>query len=36
LTITALPTATGAIVIPVRIAHGKFQGGMTTPTPIGR
>ena len=32
---TVFPATTPPIVIPVRIAQGKFQGGITTPTPSG-
>ena len=32
---TAFPDTTAADVIPARIASGKFQGGITTPTPRG-
>ena len=33
---TVLPVTIAAVVIPAVIAKGKFQGGMTTPTPSGR
>ena len=33
LRITALPVTKAALVIPTIIAQGKFQGGMTAPTP---
>ena len=33
--ITVFPVTSDATVIPAMIAHGKFQGGMTTPTPSG-
>ena len=33
---TVLPTTIAAVVMPQRIAHGKFHGGMTAMTPIGR
>ena len=36
LRITALPATSAATVMPVGIASGKFQGGMTTATPRGR
>jgi hypothetical protein len=32
---TVLPATIAALVIPMRIATGKFQGAMVTPTPIG-
>ena len=32
---TVLPVTIAAVVMPARIASGKFQGGMTTPTPSG-
>ncbi len=32
---TVLPVTTAAVVIPARIASGKFHGGITTPTPSG-
>src|SRR5262245_55102628 len=32
---TVLPAASAALLIPVRIASGKFQGGMTAVTPRG-
>ncbi len=35
LSTTVLPAATGPIVIPTRIASGKFHGGITTPAPMG-
>ena len=35
LTITVFPLTIAAKVIPARIARGKFQGGMMTPTPNG-
>lgn len=34
-TTTAFPATTAAIVMPVRIARGKFQGETITPTPSG-
>ena len=34
--ITALPATMAAESMPVRIASGKFQGGITTPIPRGR
>ena len=33
---TVLPVTIAAAVMPTVIASGKFQGGMTTPTPSGR
>ena len=33
---TVLPLTTAAIVMPQRIASGKFQGAITAPTPSGR
>ena len=36
LRITVLPATSAATVMPVGIASGKFQGGMTTATPRGR
>src|SRR3954462_10045983 len=33
--ITVFPQTTAAHVIPAMIAHGKFHGGMTAPTPSG-
>lgn len=33
---TVLPVTRAATVIPARMARGKFQGGMITPTPSGR
>jgi hypothetical protein len=33
--IAVLPVTSAAAVMPTVIAHGKFQGGMTTPTPSG-
>src|SRR6266536_4203758 len=35
LRITVLPATKAALVIPAMIAHGKFQGGITAPTPSG-
>ncbi len=35
LTTMVLPAATGPMVIPARIASGKFHGGMATPAPMG-
>ena len=35
LRMTALPVTKAALVIPTIIAQGKFQGGMTAPTPRG-
>ena len=32
---TVLPATMAALDMPVRMAVGKFQGAMTTPTPIG-
>ena len=32
---TVLPAAIAALAVPTRIANGKFQGGITTPTPSG-
>ena len=32
---TVFPVTSAAAVMPARIAHGKFQGEMTTPTPRG-
>ena len=32
---TALPLTTAAMVMPARIASGKFQGAITAPTPSG-
>src|ERR1041385_133494 len=32
---TVLPVTTEAAVMPAMIAHGKFQGGITAPTPSG-
>ena len=32
---TVFPVTSAAVVIPARIARGKFQGGMTAPTPEG-
>ena len=31
---TQFPEATAAVIIPTVIASGKFQGGMTRPTPV--
>ncbi len=31
----ALPATIVAAVIPIAMAQGKFQGGITTPTPSG-
>jgi hypothetical protein len=33
---TVLPVTMAAVVIPVAMARGKFQGGITTPAPSGR
>ncbi len=33
---TVLPVASAAVVMPVRIASGKFHGAMTAATPRGR
>ena len=33
LSTTVLPATSAAVVMPVRIASGKFQGGITTHTP---
>ena len=33
---TVLPATSAAVVIPTRMASGKFHGGITTPTPSGR
>ncbi len=35
LRITVLPATTGPTVVPVRIASGKFHGGITRPAPNG-
>ncbi len=35
LSTTVLPAATGPTVVPVKMARGKFHGGMTTPAPSG-
>ncbi len=35
LTITGLPATSAALVMPVRIASGKFHGAMTSATPRG-
>ena len=35
LSTTVLPATSAATVMPVGIARGKFQGGMTTATPRG-
>ena len=32
---TVLPVTSAAMAMPTRIASGKFQGGITTPTPSG-
>ena len=32
---TVLPVTSAAVVIPTRMAQGKFHGGMTAPTPSG-
>ena len=32
---TVLPVTIAAVVMPTQIASGKFQGGMTAPTPSG-
>ena len=34
-TITVLPATSAALVMPVRMASGKFHGAMTTATPRG-
>ena len=34
-TITVLPATRAAVVMPVRMASGKFHGAMTTATPRG-
>ena len=33
---TVLPVTIAAQVMPAMMARGKFQGGMTAPTPSGR
>ena len=33
---TALPVTSAADTIPTDMARGKFQGAMTSPTPLGR
>ncbi len=33
---TVFPVTSAAVVIPSKIASGKFQGGMMMPTPNGR
>ena len=35
LSTTVLPATSAAVVMPVRIASGKFHGGITTATPRG-
>jgi hypothetical protein len=35
LSTTVLPVTSAATVIPAKIARGKFQGGITSPTPSG-
>ena len=35
LSTTVLPVTKAALVMPTMIAPGKFQGGMTAPTPRG-
>ena len=35
LTIAQLPVTSAAVVMPVKIAAGKFHGLMTTATPLG-
>jgi len=35
LSTTVFPVTTAAVTMPTVIASGKFQGGMTAPTPIG-
>ena len=35
LSTTVLPVTSAAVVIPTRMASGKFHGGMTAPTPSG-
>ncbi len=33
---TVLPATSAAVVMPTRMANGKFHGGMITPTPSGK